>query len=149
QIHRDASLNPTVDAFLVLLDPSKAGFGAGLVYGTYLGGDGEDLAASITLEGGSQVAVAGYTESGNYPVTPNALQSARPGRRDGFVTRLQLGRPGAQSLVYSSYLGGASDDAVYGAARGPSGTLYLAGYSQGPLFPDPQTNAATSGFFVS
>ena len=97
--------------------------GTNLIYCTYLGGSGEDVANALTVDGEGHAFVAGTTDSLNFPHT-NAIMgtygnppyhyngSQLTGSFDnflkanpfcGFVTELDAS---GANLVYSTYLGG-------------------------------------------
>jgi hypothetical protein len=74
------------------------------------------------------------------------------GYNDAFVTKLD---PGGSALVYSSYLGGASNiDEATGIAVGSSGDVFLAGYTSSEDFPlvsplqDHYGGSVTDGFIT-
>ncbi len=120
------------DAFVVALD---GGSGA-LLYGTYLGGSGDDLAFGLALDDVGDILVTGQTASPNFP-TVNAPQavyggSGRYGWGDAFVTELNVA---GNALVYSTYLGGSSDDAANAIAVDASGAAYVAGMTTSSNFP--------------
>jgi hypothetical protein len=128
----------TCDAFVTRLDTGKAG-PAGLEYSTYLGGGGADLGRGIDLTG-HDAFVVGQTSSPNFPVTPDAFQSAKagppfgPAAPDMFVTRLDTERAGAAGLEYSTYLGGSGLEDGFGiTVKGDD--AYVAGGSGSPDFP--------------
>jgi hypothetical protein len=72
--------DPKSDAFLTKLNPSVAA-GAQLVYSTFLGGSGDpyfqggDAAYGVGADSLGHIAIVGTTDSRDYPVTPNALQT--------------------------------------------------------------------------
>jgi hypothetical protein len=84
--------------------------GSSLLYSTYLGGTGSDVPAGIALDAMSNILVAGYTTSQNFPVS-NAFQSTEEPNGGGlygnygFLTKFT---PDGSSLVYSTFLGGGS-----------------------------------------
>jgi YVTN family beta-propeller protein len=51
------------------------------------------------------------------------------------VTKLNLSLPGSASLVYSSYLGGSSDDSGNGIAVDATGNAYVTGSTNSTNFP--------------
>jgi hypothetical protein len=71
------------DVFVARLGPN----GNQLVWSTYLGGNLQDLASSITVDGMGRVLVAGFTMSSNFPLK-SAFQTNLQGTRDGFVACL-------------------------------------------------------------
>ncbi|MHC4320207.1 MAG: DUF7948 domain-containing protein, partial [Planctomycetota bacterium] len=85
----DESDNLELDGFLFRLSPDGNG-ADDLVYATYLGGSGVDGAPGLALQGPDDVIVAGYTASGDFPVTPGAFDETHPGTQVGFVARLHL-----------------------------------------------------------
>lgn len=61
---------PLYDAFVTKINPS----GSGVVYSTYLGGGGSDVADAIKVDSSGNAYVAGRTYSSNFPVTASAFQ---------------------------------------------------------------------------
>ena len=80
------------DAFVTKLNPS----GSALVYSTYLGGSGKDLAWGIAVDSSGNAYVTGSTHSLNFPKTPGAFQTTCNGGTncarygDAFVTKMQM-----------------------------------------------------------
>lgn len=74
------------EAFLTKLNPS----GSGLIYSSYLGGNGDDVATSVAIDQTGDAYVAGYTGSPNFPVAGAAFQSVVHGTGDAFVTKFPL-----------------------------------------------------------
>ena len=98
---------------------------AGLEWATYLGGTmGENYTGSqcLGLGPGSHVTIAGSTKSPDFPTTPGAYDVTFDGT-DAFVSRLA---PDGQSLVFSTFLKGATPTAV---AVDSFGATTLAGYA--------------------
>ena len=112
------------DAFVAKLNPS----GTALVFSTYLGGSGNDQGLDITVDPALNVYVAGQTNSTNFPVTSNALQStlgSTPANgADAFLTKLN---PSGTALLYSTYLGGNGHDFANGVAVDAAGNAYITG----------------------
>ena len=117
------------DAFVTKLDPTGA-----IVYSTYLGGDGSDVAHAIAVDDQGSAYVGGFTDSADFPTqgplpAPNdALQIV-----DGFVTKLG---PNGDSIVYSTFLGGSSSqDVVNAIAVDGNRNAYVAGETFSGDFP--------------
>jgi len=106
--------------------------GTQLLYSTYLGGGSDDYAEGIIAADNGDVVVAGSTFSPGFPVTQNALQTTYGGERDGFVTRINAS--GSQ-LIFSTFLGGSSNDVVFGIISDESDGYYLTGATSSPEFP--------------
>ena len=107
--------------------------GSALVYSTYLGGSGEDVANGLALDGSGNAYVTGTTNSADFPTTSGVLQTVLAGSRDAFVTKLD---PTGSSLRYSTYLGGlGSNQFGNGIAVDGSGNAYVGGYTDASSFP--------------
>ena len=132
------------DAFVAKFDSSGA-----LVYSTYLGGSGADVAYAIAADVAGNAYVTGVTFSTNFP-TASPLQAAAGGKEDAFVTKLNAQ---GSALSYSTYLGGSQDDYAQGIAVGSSGSAYLVGVTFSANFPRAQalqaTLSGTSDAFVT
>jgi hypothetical protein len=116
------------DAFVAQLNST----GSAVVYSTYLGGSGADVAFGITVDSSANAYVSGYTTSTNFP-TKNPLQPGYGGGQyDAFVAKLN---PTGSGLLYSTYLGGNNDDFGQGIAVGSSGNAYVTGYTGSTNFP--------------
>lgn len=85
------------DAFVTKLDAS----GSTLMFSTYLGGAGADVAEGIAVDASGKAYIAGMTGSSDFPVLA-AFQPQSGGFVDAFVTKLN---PNTPALVYSTYLG--------------------------------------------
>jgi hypothetical protein len=117
-----------------------------LVYSTYLGGSGTDLGNGTAVDSSGNAYVTGVTHSTNFP-TANAFQGTGggvgSGSADVFVTKLNAA---GSALVYSTYLGGNSDDEGDGIAVDSSGNAYVTGFAASTNFPT--TANAFQGTFV-
>ncbi len=109
--------------------------GKGLIYSTYLGGGGNwEEGYSIAVDGGGNAYVTGMTASSNFPIL-NAYDASFNGgtwNGDAFVTKLS---GSGSRLIYSTYLGGESDDYGSGVAVDGSGNAYVTGYTLSSDFP--------------
>ena len=126
----------------LIIDPS-------LVYSTYLGGSSRDEGRGIAVDGQGFAYVTGWTSSNNFP-TQIPYQGANAGGIDAFVTKLSAS---GDSLVYSTYLGGSSDDEGHGIAVDAQGSAYVTGYTFSTDFPTQNpyqgANAGGSDAFVT
>ncbi len=100
--------------------------GSQILYSTYLGGDGYDLANAIAVDGTGSAHVVGYTTSPNFPTTSGALQTKLIGPSDAFAAKLSA--DGSQ-LIYSTFLG--SQSTSFGIAVDDAGEAVVTGITQG------------------
>ena len=129
-----------------------------LRYSTYLGGsdvegtpppntfaDDSNNGNNVAVDAAGLVHVTGITNSGSsgtikFPVTPNALQSNLAGGKDAFLCIIDPAQSGANSLVYSSFLGGDSDDKGHSVAvDAPGSHITVAGFTSSSNFQPPPT----------
>ena len=102
-----------------------------LSYSTYLGGNFIDQATGIAVDAGDAY-VTGFTASTNFPTTPGAYQTTSAGSSDIFIAKLNAAGSG---LVYSTYLGGSSDELGSGIAVDGTGNAYVTGHTSSTNFP--------------
>ncbi len=116
----DTIHNGGYDAFVTKLSAS----GTALVYSTFLGGSDEDCGYSIAVEGGFTY-VTGKTNntSTDFPATTGAFVTTNNGGYDAFVTKISAD---GSSLIYSTFLGGSSDD-IGGGIAVEGGFAYVTG----------------------
>jgi len=101
-----------------------------LVFSTYLGGTGYDAAYSIAIDAAGNSYVAGLTGSADFPGAGAPAKGA--GHVHAFVSKLN---PAGSALVYSTYVGGSSDDEALGIAVDSSGAAYVTGATVSADFP--------------
>ncbi len=115
----------------LIIDPS-------LVYVSYLGGDSDDAAYDIAIDGaGGYIYIAGSTYSSNF-LDGEDSDTTTFGDADAFVVKLS--KDGTEVDRFT-YLGGAEDDFCYGMALGEKNGeiyIYLTGQTQSKKFPTTQ-----------
>lgn len=122
----------TIDAFVIKLDPSFGGTDA-LRMSTYLGGaTGTESGNGIAVGSNGMIYVIGTTKSSDFPVTSGAYQPVQWGPQDAFLCELD---PNANSLVYSTYLGGEGLDDGRAILVGKNGLVYFAANTLSTQFP--------------
>jgi hypothetical protein len=108
-----------------------------LLYSTLLGGGAVDVVQNIAVDRRGNAFVTGRTLSADFP-TRRALERRIAGRNcqdapctDAFVTKLDpRGR-----IVYSTYLGGTSNEEGWGIAVDRAGSAYVTGNTDSADFP--------------
>jgi MYXO-CTERM domain-containing protein len=107
------------DAVLVKLNAS----GTALLYSTYFGGDGTDVAYGLAIDTAGNAVITGDTTSSNLP-SPGGFQSTLGGAIDAFVAKLNST---GTALVYSTYVGGLNDDHGDAVALDGTSAAYVTG----------------------
>jgi hypothetical protein len=124
------------DLFLTVL----AADGKSLVYSTFFGGRSDEAGRDVVLGPGGRVYIAGYTSSNNLP-TKNAFDTSHNGGYDAIVVVFDVTRSGADSLLFSTYVGGNDHDMIHhlGSALAVDpfgyGYVYLVGFTRSTDFP--------------
>ena len=85
---------------------------------------GDDARSEVILDGANNIYVASCTSSRDFLTSAGAAQSDHGGRQDAVVLKLD---PSCNSVLFSTLLGGAGDDAAYVLTLGNNGNLYVAG----------------------
>jgi photosystem II stability/assembly factor-like uncharacterized protein len=125
-------LNATAGAFQTVLTGFYAAMvtklnqtGTGVIYSTYLGGNGDAEAFGIAIDGGGNAYVTGYA-SGTFPTTAGSYQPTLASEFDCFVTKLN---PTGSALVYSTFYGGNDFEEAVAIAVDGAGNAYVSGDS--------------------
>ncbi len=121
-----SSFNGGSDAFAAKFTGSGQ-----LAYGTYLGGSGNDAGAGIAVDINGNAYLTGSTSSNDFPIA-NAFQSVLDGPSDAFVSVLNST---ASGFLYSTYLGGNSNDQGSGIAADSAGEALVMGTTNSTDFP--------------
>ena len=120
------------DAFLAKTDMTN------LLYSTYLGGSGNDLASNVAADG-SVAYVVGQTTSVNFPIP------SPPAQQNGFIVALNTTVNGPSGLVYQFPLGGSGIDAATSVAVDGSANAYIGGSTTSTDFsPNSTTGYSTT-----
>lgn len=108
--------------------------GTGVLYSTYLGGSkSNNVGSAISIDASGNAYITGTVTAATFPITSGAYQTTGS-NASSFVAKLG---PLGNTLVYSTYLNGASARAV---AVDPAGYVYVAGSASSAF-------AATTGSF--
>lgn len=104
----------------------------GLVYSTFLGGTSGDVGLGIAVDAAGSAYVTGATPSANFPTTGGAFDTTFNSGQDVFVTKLNAS---GTALVYSTFIGGSSNDQGFAIALDSSGSAYVTGSTGSSNYP--------------
>jgi hypothetical protein len=113
------------DCFVVKINATGS-----VVYSTFIGGSGDDIANGIDVDSAGCVYLAGSTASANFP-TVNALDDTLE-QMDGFVCKLNAA---GDDLEYSTFLGGALSDDIQDLTVSDDGVICVVGITESSDFP--------------
>lgn len=119
-----------------------------LTYATYLGGSGLDRSTAIAVDSDGNVYVTGTTTSANFPTASpfQATIGSGGGFEDVFVSKLSAS---GSILLYSTYIGGSSNDGANSIAVDGQGSAYITGQTTSTNYPTKspiQTSQIVNGF---
>jgi gliding motility-associated-like protein len=93
---------------------------------------GDDARSEVIIDNAGNIYIAAATASTNFP-TVNAYQSSLQGGQDGIIAKLN---GGLTSLLWSTYLGGSTNDAAYVLSLNRQQShVYVAGGTTSSNFP--------------
>jgi Beta-propeller repeat/S-layer homology domain len=139
----------TTDGFV-----TKLTLGGGLLYSTYLGGEGIDIIRGIAVDASHSAYVTGHTYSSGFPVTAGAFRTTKAAgssSADAFAAKLT---PGGDKLAYSTFLAGINDDFGISIAVDAVGNAYVGGQTVSIDYPttpgalQPTLSIAPDGFLT-
>ncbi len=135
-----ASRRNATDAFVTKLNAT----GTGLIFSTYLGSDGLDLARAVAVDQQGNAYVTGGTSNGQdninnqdvwglrFPTTPGAYRTSEGKYSGNFISK--FGPSG--NLVYSTLIfGGIGGTQPYYLAVDNAGCAYFGAYTTGSSYP--------------
>jgi gliding motility-associated-like protein len=93
---------------------------------------GDDARSEVITDAAGFIYLAACTQSADFPVTPNNVQSSLRGVQDAIVLRLN---PSLSNLEFATYLGGTNYDAAYVLTIEADGNLLVAGGTMSSDFP--------------
>lgn len=130
----DTSVNGQ-DAVVFMLNAA----GNALLYSTYLGGSGIELASSVAVDSGGNIIVGGTTLSGQggaasnrFPLV-NAIIDSTFSSQEGFVARFNPSLTTTATLTLSTYYGDTGIDSVQDVAVDAAGNIYITGITTAQL----------------
>ncbi|MCE7737100.1 MAG: hypothetical protein GPJ54_19595 [Candidatus Heimdallarchaeota archaeon] len=90
-----------------------------IIWSTFLGGSGTDVATSVVIDSQDNVIVSGFTESSDFPNTVGAYQETIGGSRDMFITKFD---PQGE-MLWSTFIGGEKREGFFESFGGGSNKI--------------------------
>lgn len=115
------------DAFVTKLNAA----GTALIYSTYLGGKGDDLASGVGLDAGGKFYVVGSTDSLDFPTTVGTSQASPVG--SAFLVKLDLPSTAVVPSFQPASVVNAASFLSGPVAPGEIVTVFGSGFGPGPL----------------
>lgn len=115
-------------AFVMRIDPAAKT----MIYSTYVGGTNDDEGFALAIDKDGNAYLAGAASSADFPTSKNAFQPRLNGNYDCFVFKID----NQGNAVYSTFIGGGSDDEAFGIAVDNSGNAYITGESNSDSYPN-------------
>lgn len=110
---------------------SSGYYGSAAAYDSLTSNYGDQFRGEIMLDSVHNVIIGSCTRSSTFP-TKNAFQSTLAGKQDGVLFKL---KNDFTDLIFSSYVGGSSNDAVYSVKVDSSHNIVFAGGTASQDFP--------------
>ncbi len=113
----------TQDGVAVCMSPDMST----MLWGTYLGGTGSEMAFGIKLDGAGGVFVGGSTNTASFPTTPGAYQTAfQGGGADAYIVHLTNN---GSTLANSTFVGTTGEEHAFFLQVDVDGDVYIYGQS--------------------
>ena len=92
----------------------------------------DEIRGEIDIDSDNNVYIVSSTLSPDFPTSPNSFQSSLQGLQDGCIVKMdnQL-----STIIWSSFIGGDNDDALYSLAIDNSENIYITGGTISANFP--------------
>lgn len=102
------------------------------VYGSFIGGNGDDELIDLEYLSNGDVIVAGNTSELDLPGAPGGYSTAVKGKLDGFLVRMDSR---LENVLSYTFIGGGSDDRIRALTRDKSNNVYVTGETISNDFP--------------
>ncbi len=120
-----------------------------MVWSTYFGTSGEDIASGCKIDRKNRMYFTGHTTSNAFPVTSGAFQTSFGGVQDAILVKLSA----SGTIVWSSFLGGNGIEDGNRVSLDTNDNLLITGSTVSPNFPIgpgafQPVNGGSNDFFV-
>jgi hypothetical protein len=140
------TLGGTLDAFATMLPLSLASPS----WSTFIGGKtslSQTYGFGVTVDtldtSGNTIYVVGYTTALDYPTAGTGmLSTALKGQTDAYISKITMSGS-SPSILWSTYVGGSSDDYAFSVAMDRDGFVYFTGYTYSSDYPIFNPNPAS------
>ena len=102
------------------------------VYGTYIGGNGDDQLAAVEYLSNGEVVLCGTTSELEFPGVTGGYSAQLKGKSDGFVARLDAR---LEKVLGYTFIGGSSDDRLYAIAKDGNNNVLVTGETSSSDYP--------------
>ncbi|GEM_PF-2829693 len=126
------------DGYVYKLDPT----GSTLLFGTYIGGTGNDALVGVALDAAGNLCMSGWTNSSNFPTASPIQATYGGGSWDAILVKFN---PTGSTLLASSYLGGTLGDWTNWMELDAAGNWCLNGNTESTDFPTANPLQAARG----
>lgn len=116
------------DAVVLSLFPD----GSNLIASSFLGAKEDDAALGLVIDSITNLTYGGWTYSSDFPTKPGAYQVNNYGWANCFITKMNNSM---SNLIFSTFIGGFSSDAMNSLASDSSGNFYFTGFASSANYP--------------
>ncbi len=119
------------NAIVLRLDPT----GSTLIFSTYIGGSNDDRAMGLALDSQGDVYLTGGSASADFPTSTGAYQVQNRAYSNGGVNCFVVEFDSQGNGIFSTYIGGTSEDIANAIAVDPQGNSYITGQTNSGNYP--------------
>jgi hypothetical protein len=124
----------------LVIDPTLS-----VLYSTFLGGAGDDIATSVAVDSSGKVYVSGTTTSATSFSESSTKLGPGGGASDYFIAKIDPTKSGPNSLVYLTFIGGSGDEEGARLAVDANGNAAIVGTTTSTDFPVTDGSLRTAG----
>jgi len=115
-----------------------------LIVAQYFSGSYQDIAMAMGHDSNGLIYIGGQTSSTDLTLEGTPLQSTEGGGLDLFFAVINPALSASSQIIYTTYIGGSSDENFGGMTVGPNGDVYMTGSTASSNFPTTANAAQTA-----